>query len=246
MSYPHPISPTATRSPGNSISSPNHSTAPPLPIKNVPSTLQFCQQSPKQQQQHQPHVNYYHSQLHEQQNQSTHQKYYNQGSSILPPKTISIPNDVTESNQQMRHYKRHNIGGDSTDASVPSQSLNIQTKFSQLSASSGMPMKPSPSQQNPSLLPSSLSASVPAFPTAYPSGNHFGNADGAANAFVNNGASVPEVGEIGPGHQVDIQRHSQSDDDSGCALEEYTWVPPGLRPDQVSSLFSLITMVQNV
>lgn len=36
-------------------------------------------------------------------------------------------------------------------------------------------------------------------------------------------------------HQLDIQqRHSQSDDDSGCALEEYTWVPPGLRPDQVS------------
>lgn len=31
----------------------------------------------------------------------------------------------------------------------------------------------------------------------------------------------------------DPQRHSQSDDDSGCALEEYTWVPPGLRPDQV-------------
>lgn len=34
----------------------------------------------------------------------------------------------------------------------------------------------------------------------------------------------------------DPQRHSQSDDDSGCALEEYTWVPPGLRPDQVSVL----------
>lgn len=35
-------------------------------------------------------------------------------------------------------------------------------------------------------------------------------------------------------HQImDIQRQSQSDDDSGCALEEYTWVPPGLRPDQV-------------
>ena len=33
---------------------------------------------------------------------------------------------------------------------------------------------------------------------------------------------------------LDPQRHSQSDDDSGCALEEYTWVPPGLRPDQVS------------
>lgn len=36
-------------------------------------------------------------------------------------------------------------------------------------------------------------------------------------------------------HQImDIQRQSQSDDDSGCALEEYTWVPPGLRPDQVN------------
>lgn len=31
-------------------------------------------------------------------------------------------------------------------------------------------------------------------------------------------------------HQI----HPQSDDDSGCALEEYSWVPPGLRPDQVN------------
>lgn len=38
------------------------------------------------------------------------------------------------------------------------------------------------------------------------------------------------------GHQLDIQRHSQSDDDSGCALEEYTWVPSNLRPEQVKSL----------
>lgn len=37
-----------------------------------------------------------------------------------------------------------------------------------------------------------------------------------------------------PGKNItDPQRHSQSDEDSGCALEEYTWVPPGLRPDQV-------------
>lgn len=46
---------------------------------------------------------------------------------------------------------------------------------------------------------------------------------------------------IGGGHQLDVQqRHSQSDDDSGCALEEYTWVPPGLRPDQVSFSFSFV------
>ena len=29
------------------------------------------------------------------------------------------------------------------------------------------------------------------------------------------------------------RRHSTSDDDSGCALDEYTWVPPALTPEQV-------------
>ncbi|KAF2352172.1 Zinc finger LIM-type [Trinorchestia longiramus] len=37
----------------------------------------------------------------------------------------------------------------------------------------------------------------------------------------------------GVGVMSDPQRHSHSDDDSGCALEEYTWVPPGLKPEQV-------------
>lgn len=32
------------------------------------------------------------------------------------------------------------------------------------------------------------------------------------------------------------QRSSTSDDDSGCAMEEYAWVPPGLRPEQVTTL----------
>lgn len=34
----------------------------------------------------------------------------------------------------------------------------------------------------------------------------------------------------------DFQRNSTSDDDSGCALEEYAWVPPGLKPEQVFTL----------
>lgn len=38
------------------------------------------------------------------------------------------------------------------------------------------------------------------------------------------------------GYHLDNQRQSQSDDDSGCALEEYTWVPSGLRPEQVNNL----------
>lgn len=45
-------------------------------------------------------------------------------------------------------------------------------------------------------------------------------------------------------HQLDMQRHSQSDDDSGCALEEYTWVPPGLRPEQVSTVFPLFIVLK--
>ena len=42
-----------------------------------------------------------------------------------------------------------------------------------------------------------------------------------------------ETGQPGQVSSDINQRHSQSDDDSGCALEEYTWVPPGLKPDQV-------------
>ena len=34
----------------------------------------------------------------------------------------------------------------------------------------------------------------------------------------------------------DFQRNSTSDDDSGCALEEYAWIPPGLKPEQVPFL----------
>lgn len=39
-----------------------------------------------------------------------------------------------------------------------------------------------------------------------------------------------KVGKLTSG----FQRSSTSDDDSGCVLEEYAWVPPGLRPEQVS------------
>ncbi|XP_069062607.1 prickle-like protein 2 isoform X3 [Pleurodeles waltl] len=37
----------------------------------------------------------------------------------------------------------------------------------------------------------------------------------------------------------DFQRNSTSDDDSGCALEEYAWIPPGLKPEQVRYCNSL-------
>ncbi|XP_066975789.1 protein prickle-like isoform X2 [Macrobrachium rosenbergii] len=54
------------------------------------------------------------------------------------------------------------------------------------------------------------------------------------------GVSIGGVfGGVG-GLITDPQRHSQSDDDSGCALEEYTWVPPGLKPEQVHLYFSAL------
>ncbi|XP_042898366.1 protein prickle isoform X2 [Parasteatoda tepidariorum] len=43
---------------------------------------------------------------------------------------------------------------------------------------------------------------------------------------------------FGNGPVSPTDRHSHSDDDSGCALEEYTWVPPGLKPEQVHLYFS--------
>ncbi|XP_034650042.1 protein prickle isoform X1 [Drosophila subobscura] len=57
------------------------------------------------------------------------------------------------------------------------------------------------------------------------------------------GAGTSSVSAHAPflaGPHMDMQRQSHSDDDSGCALEEYTWVPPGLRPDQVRLYFSQI------
>lgn len=62
-------------------------------------------------------------------------------------------------------------------------------------------------------------------------------------------AAVSAAGHQGGARQRDLmmehkvskltfgfQRSSTSDDDSGCALEEYAWVPPGLRPEQVSKI----------
>ena len=44
---------------------------------------------------------------------------------------------------------------------------------------------------------------------------------------------------------VEFNRNSfVSDDDSGCALEEYCWVPVGLSPEQVQYSILCISIVQ--
>ncbi|XGW28846.1 hypothetical protein V3C99_008554, partial [Haemonchus contortus] len=39
---------------------------------------------------------------------------------------------------------------------------------------------------------------------------------------------------------ADVYRHSTSDDDSGCVLEEYAWVPSGLKPNMVHMFFAAL------
>ncbi|CAH1162785.1 unnamed protein product [Phaedon cochleariae] len=74
-----------------------------------------------------------------------------------------------------------------------------------------------------------------ASPAALPSpgGGKLPALDPALDRFLGKGSPFAPA-------SCDPQRHSQSDDDSGCALEEYTWVPPGLRPDQVHLYFSAL------
>ncbi|KAF4524295.1 hypothetical protein B566_EDAN005351 [Ephemera danica] len=74
---------------------------------------------------------------------------------------------------------------------------------------------PPPSQESPHELP----------PPPTPSPSKLASASPSPPA-PSGSSSAPGSGGLDP------HRHSQSDDDSGCALEEYTWVPPGLRPDQ--------------
>uniref|UniRef100_A0A914D7N9 Uncharacterized protein n=1 Tax=Acrobeloides nanus TaxID=290746 RepID=A0A914D7N9_9BILA len=37
---------------------------------------------------------------------------------------------------------------------------------------------------------------------------------------------------------ADIHRYSTSDDDSGCVMDEYTWIPSGVKPDTIHTYFS--------
>ena len=59
---------------------------------------------------------------------------------------------------------------------------------------------------------------------------------GSSSAGTNSASGTGSGSDSVPMRQV---AHGQSDDDSGCALEEYTWVPPGLKPDQVSQTYKI-------
>ena len=93
--------------------------------------------------------------------------------------------------------------------------------------------------------------------TSSATGNVLNNSIDSANpkSLSGTGSTVGSggTGNLNEGNQstgnVDIPRqipNQHSDDDSGCALEEYTWVPPGLKPDQVSVRFYTNNLLLNL
>ncbi|XP_068964324.1 prickle planar cell polarity protein 3 isoform X2 [Petaurus breviceps papuanus] len=55
------------------------------------------------------------------------------------------------------------------------------------------------------------------------------------------GSGVPEdLEQLMARLTSDFHRHSTSDASPGCTSEEYTWVPPGLKPEQVDQFFSCL------
>lgn len=44
----------------------------------------------------------------------------------------------------------------------------------------------------------------------------------------------------------EAQRYSTSDDDSGCVMEEYAWIPSGAKPDTVCWTSDCTTLIQQV
>lgn len=89
-------------------------------------------------------------------------------------------------------------------------------------------------------LAAAASAVMAAAQASSASGSSSGHANGHAqqlNSSIDSAhQKVPNSVQNSQG-QGPKQTLAHSDDDSGCALEEYTWVPPGLKPDQVSLLF---------
>ncbi|XP_061720709.1 protein prickle isoform X1 [Cydia pomonella] len=109
------------------------------------------------------------------------------------------------------------------------------------------PTPPPPAPSSPSPQPSHSSQSPHSYPRRYPEYGQGHSMPQSPPAMSLSPHPVPQGKFRGllehaerlmkPG---DAHRHSQSDDDSGCALEEYTWVPPGLRPEQVHLYFSAL------
>ena len=139
------------------------------------------------------------------------------GGDMASPTPGIVGDDIMKEEQQLQHLlQQQPLLHQSNGTSIPITAPHIQQR----------PPQPPPVTSIPQHAPHQTHQEV-GVPTApaqlQPSGKKGLGLGGVGGLF--SGVS---------GLMADPQRHSQSDDDSGCALEEYTRVPPGLKPEQVS------------
>ncbi|XP_067632189.1 protein prickle isoform X2 [Eurosta solidaginis] len=192
----------------------------PLPLQRQyhhPPTLPQHQQHQQQPPLLPPHLQHAsHHQLHPQQYLPPH----HQLPPLAPPHSSASSIGLLAHHAPQQYSPAHSSSSKYSTSSLKHQHHQQQQQQHGMQQQHGLPQH-SQQQHAPHQLSPAISSPSPPSLLQHPSSAH------APFALV--------------GHQqLDMQRQSHSDDDSGCALEEYTWVPPGLRPDQVRLYFSQI------
>ena len=157
-----------------------------------------------------------------------------------PGANCSSPIPRHTQNQSQPYSPHPTLTQSSSSPLPPSCSLYTPPVFPINTQSYVLPNSQIPMQTTHALHSSSvhLSTSTPSTQTPSASPNLHNTSQTSSQLGKKSGMGVGVgvgVGGVfgGVGVVSDPQRHSHSDDDSGCALEEYTWVPPGLKPEQV-------------
>lgn len=159
---------------------------------------------------------YHHSQQHPQQQQQP-----------LHPTSSSSSISGAQQHLHQHHHHHHQLAPNTLYTRTANDSISniISTTSSTIASASQKLPAPSSAASSSGIGVATTTATAAAAAAA------------AASATIYQPKYHHQVTHQIGGLPLDVQRHSQSDDDSGCALEEYTWVPPGLRPEQVSVFF---------
>ncbi|KAM7344944.1 prickle isoform 2-T2 [Cochliomyia hominivorax] len=167
-------------------------------------------------------------------------------------KPLNDPHNISftfkeEDEESLKSKESHTVENSTTNGENDNEPIS-RTPLTQVSYLQKIPTLPrhfSPSAGGNAAASSNTPPPLPPLGSL----RHLGNSNVASpSSSTSSSGAMPSSSSAGAlynpsavaGQHLDIQRQSHSDDDSGCALEEYTWVPPGLRPDQVRLYFSQI------